>query len=194
MKKLILLAVVILGFAATSFAQSANASVNGVINTPTVAALSVNWVQNMDFGTITNNATTSTQGSPTGDAYMRIIPQEGNGLVTVTQNKLTSTVAKPAKFRVNNVYTTGTPGGLASTDITLTNYTDHTLSNGNAWFDTNSGGTTNTDCGNYVCTNSYLVPGSTTDYYVVVGGILQMNKLATGSINVSGLTVTINGH
>ena len=65
MKKLILFAIVVFGFAATSFAQvSAGAGANGQIQLPAAApALSINWVQDMDFGIITNNATTSTVGN-----------------------------------------------------------------------------------------------------------------------------------
>jgi len=84
-------------------------------------------------------------------------------------------------------------GPLLDGDITLTNYSDHLLAGGNAWFDTSASHTNNT-----YCLNNYTLieqaTGSTTDYLVSIGGILRMNSQATGGFNVAGLTITVNNH
>jgi hypothetical protein len=163
MKKLILLAVVILGFAATSFAQTANAGVNGQIQLPAaVAPLTVSWLQDMDFGIITNKATTTGVAgiNTAGNGYMILAPNGGGAAPTPTISNITYTgTLKVAKFAVRNVTVNGP---LQDGDITLTNYSDHLLAGGNAWFDTSSAGTTN----NSYCSQNFTViehvSGSTT--------------------------------
>ena len=192
MKKLILLAVVILGFAAPSFAQTANAGVNGQIQLPAaVAPLTVSWLQDMDFGIITNRATVAgVQGIGNGEMDLHPVPGGAAPVATLTNITYTGTL-KVAKFAVRNVTVNGP---LLDGDITLTNYSDHLLAGGNAWFDTSSAGTTN----NSYCSQNFTViehvSGSTTDYLVSIGGILRMNSQATGGFNVAGLTVTVNNH
>jgi len=194
MKKLILLAVVILGFAATSFAQTANAGVNGQIQLPAaVAPLTVSWLQDMDFGIITNKATTTGVAgiNTAGNGYMILAPNGGGAAPTPTISNITYTgTLKVAKFAVRNVTVNGP---LLDGDITLTNYSDHLLAGGNAWFDTSASHTNNT-----YCLNNYTLieqaTGSTTDYLVSIGGILRMNSQATGGFNVAGLTITVNNH
>lgn len=194
MKKLFLLLVVVIGFTATTFAQvSANAGANGVINQPAAAApLSINWVQDMDFGTIINNSTNV--GQPTFanplTAYLEIFPIAG-GAPTISPLNLTfSGVPRVAKFLVRNV---NNGGVLKAGDITLTHNIDHTLSGGDAWFETSSAVTASGLRPGVNYTVFDQVSGSN-DYFVSVGGILLMNQNAKGGFNVSGLTVTINNH
>ena len=192
MKKLILLAVVILGFVATSFAQTANAGVNGQIQLPpAVAPLTISWAQDMDFGIITNKAPVAgIQGI--GSGSMQLIPVAGGAAPIVNKTNITYTgTPKVAKFTVRNVTVNGP---LQVGDVTLTNFSDHVLAGGNAWFDTSSGGTPNGfTTGNYTLIEP-VAANPVTDYIISIGGILQMNSQATGGFNVSGLTVTVNNH
>ena len=66
MKKIFILAVVLLGFAATTFAQTvANAGVTAVIETPASGTKSIGYIGDMDFGTITNNLASGSTGTLT---------------------------------------------------------------------------------------------------------------------------------
>jgi hypothetical protein len=119
-------------------------------------------------------------------------PKANAGVTTSGANISYTGVPKYAKFLVKNVNKLFGGVGLVDGDITLTNNSDHTLSAGNAWFDTSSAGTPNAVCGTSY-TDVELVQG-TTNYFVSIGGVIQMNKDASGGFNVAGLTVTVNNH
>jgi hypothetical protein len=181
MKKLLLLAVVILGFAATSFCQTshpANVTVMGqvTIGAGANASFAINSMNALDFGDITNNATAG------NNAKISIWP---NGTINQEINMTHGGAPKPALFKV-----TGADTQILDTDITLTGNVQHT---GNVFFDTSSGGTTNSNItGNY--TSITAVSGLAKAYWISVGGVLELNNLATGAITISGLTLTVNNH
>ena len=164
MKKLILLAVVVLGFAATSLGQNFGVFVGkGLINPPggISPALAVVGQLDLDFGTITNSATGGTVKMwPAGGI------QTGGGVTTLA---LTGT---PATFKVTgaNILPTVTIAPL------------HTALAGIGAFDI----LPISDC--------LIEPNGAAahEYIVKVGGTLTLVAGAQGNLNIPNITVTVN--
>ena len=181
MKKLILLAIVVFGFAATSFAQvSAGASANGQIQLPSApAAFSVNWFQDMDFGTLLNNATAG------NDATLTIF---ATGLNSKSSNlTVTGVTPRPAKFLCKNAFSS--PVTLDQISLSPLTFADA----GGTWSFTTGvpiASQTTADI-RWTDVSEFGTHGSG-QYMIAVGGLLTLHPGAVGNINITGLTVTVN--
>jgi hypothetical protein len=105
MKKIFLLAVVVLGFATVSIAQTvANAGVTAIIETTPSGTKSIGYIGDMDFGTITNNLTSGNTGTLTLNP---------DGTITAINAGLSHAThtGKPAQFLIKGA----TPGTIAIT-------------------------------------------------------------------------------
>jgi hypothetical protein len=168
MKKLVLLAVVILGFAATSFAQlSAKASAFAMIELPTVAAPTMVWVDDLSFGSINvAGIATGATGTVTMAAVASPTPQYSGNITAGTQ----TSPFKPAKFSI-------TGGG----SFTLSPIPPLVLN-----------GPTGSTAINLVPSGAIITEG--TSKFVYVGGQLTLNpgQLPGSYQNFNGLLVTVN--
>jgi hypothetical protein len=200
MKKLILLAVVIIGFTAMSFGQVKTASgvVTGQINVSVPAStIYVGSLNALDFGVLTLN--------PVGTENSWIsVPAQGSA---TTHNITITGLPKAAKFEIKN---TGTP--VTIDQITLAGTEDLTSLSGKAYFETCnsanvSDATTKNTSGMGMVTSAMggstptnytqlVQNGSTpTNYYLYIGGFLTISPDAQGgTINLGNLSVTVNGH
>jgi hypothetical protein len=172
MKKLIILAVVVFGFAATSFAQNkANAGVFAKIEAPATAGggggaatpHSIGWVTDMDFGIITN---TTTGGTVRLDAASGAFGTPTGGLTVPSNGTVAQFLVKGASTSIAVTY---------PTVLTLTgNGTSMTLNIAKA-------------------TDESWTPTSTPgEYNLKIGGTLTVPAGAWGGYTCgSGLTVTV---
>lgn len=168
MKKLVFLAVVLIGLAATTFAQTHVTSVTssptgGIINPPTSSVspnLNIENAAAMDFGTITNSATGGT---------IRMWPEGGfqtsGGIVT------SSPTGTPATFKIKG----------ANQQPTIT------IGNPHQTF-----GTTKFDI--VPSTDTYISPNGAYpgEYIVKVGGTLTLSANTSGSLAGIVVQVTVN--
>jgi hypothetical protein len=105
MKKIFVLAIVFIGFAITTFAQTvANAGVTAIIETPSSGTKSIAYIADMDFGTITNNLASGSTGTLTLNPDGTITAIDP-GLAQATHT------GKPAQFLIKGA----TPGTMAIT-------------------------------------------------------------------------------
>ena len=105
MKKIFILTIVVLGFAATTFAQTvANASATAIIETTPSGTKSIGYKADMDFGTITNNLATGNTGTLTLNPDGTITAISA-GLAQATHTGI------PAQFLLKGA----TPGTIAIT-------------------------------------------------------------------------------
>ncbi len=174
MKKLVLLAVVLIGITATSFAQQtlqAQAGIQAQVQAATSpnASFWIGSLNDMDLGIITNKAEAG------HNATLQLLP---NGNATPNAYLTYTGIPKPASFLVKGSGTT-----LDNTQITVTPSIP-VFSGGHGVFESNN--TT------YVSVTP--VAGQSGQYTIKVGGLLTLDKDAIGTISVSGLTVTVNGH
>jgi len=168
MKKLLLSAIVILGFSAATFAQSsATATATTTLITPISIANSVP----LNFGTIASSAAAGsiTIASTAGGAVTK------TGGVTQVAGSTTSS----AKFTVTGELTSSISVGFPTSAILLTNQTDHTTTLSLA------------PSAPSALTNAHLVAG-TLDIYV--GGVLSVPALTISGLytNTTDLTLTVN--
>jgi hypothetical protein len=173
MKKLLLLAVVVFGFSTLSIGQNnqAGVGIQGQVQGPVNvnATFSVNAINDMDFGYITNNATATAYG-------IMIIPPSGSP--TTPGNFISYTGSpKPAQFLCKGAGTVVAQGDIV---VSPTSYTVL----GTGLFETDA---TTTYTG--ITTN-----GTAGQYVIKVGGKLTLPKGASGTISVTGLTITVNNH
>ena len=166
MKKLILLAVVVFGFAATSFAQVIVS--NGVISAGITPATNPNAGATMTagdalkFGTIVSST-----------LYDGTLLVKANGQIVKTNVTATGDIW-PATFNVTKLMS-GTP------IITLS--TKHWDWGNGIVLDINP------DDPNNLYSTALATPGNFT---VRVGGLLTIAKNSTGNINITNFTVTLN--
>jgi len=171
MKKLFLLAVVVLGFTFTTFAQIKTGS-SGSVTVPLGGAgsispaINVSWVSNLNLGTVTNSSTGGT---------VRLWPaggiQTGGG---VTTSAITGTAAT---FKIT--------GANILPTVDITPLYSNILNAGSVSvgrFDIVPA----SDCN--------ISPNGTYahEYIVQVGGTLTLNANATGSVTIPGVTITVN--
>ncbi len=105
MKKIFILAVVVFGLAATTFAQTvAKASATAIIETTPSGTKSIGYIADMDFGTITNNLTTGNTGTLT------LNPDGTITAIAAGLSQATHT-GRPAQFLIKGA----TPGTIAIT-------------------------------------------------------------------------------
>ena len=166
MKKLLLLAVVILGFAATSFAQKdATGWVTGTTTSPVSANASMTFqaLTPLIFGNVTS--------SPLYDGTLLL---KANGQVVKTN--VTGSGQFAATFAVTQL-NSGTP-------IILINPKHFELGHGGVIkLDINQ------DDPDYVSSSADATPGN---YTVRIGGLLTVPAKSYGSLDVPSFTVTLN--
>lgn len=176
MKKLVLLAVVVFGFAAMSFAQpvSVSAGVNAQVQVVNPnASLWIGALNDMEFGLITNNAPDVN--------HPGIFTIDASGNVTQKDNVTSVGTVKAAAFSVKGAGTT-----VNLSDIVVSPDFIPNLAGGTGYFET-----TNSRVNNSVTVTS---PNGTGEYTIKVGGRLTLPKGANGAINITNLTVTVNNH
>lgn len=164
MKKLILLTVVVFGFAATSLAQkdaSTSVQVQFQIATSPNAGASIGWSNDMDFAKIDYNKV---------GGYIWIKPT-----TTAVATLPVIGTPKPATFYIKGLKS-GTPNlsVTPSTSVDLGNY---------ATFETSSDP-------NYL--NAACTDGGQGNYTVKLGGKLTLPDNFVGTISIPSVTVAIN--
>ena len=166
MKKLILLAVVVFGFSAMSYAQKtiSDNAITGTIAVPTSLNVDVTFNKQvaLSFGTVAS--------SPLYDGTLLV---KANGQVVKTN--VTATGAVPAIFTITKL--------LSGTPIILINKKHWDIPNSTVTLDINQ------DDPDYV---SSTAGGTTGDFTVKIGGLLTIPKNANTNISLTDFSVTLN--
>ena len=181
MKKIILLAVVVLGFTASSFAQNliANASVTAEIQSQSGSGsgnngAGVTWAKDMNFGSVNIIGLTSGTGTVTidpsalspGTANLTVAPSYSSNVVVGTN----SPTIQPASFTV-----TGSPASITITNSVPLTFGTHTIVVDN------------------IKSNKTLVLAASGTKTLYVGGTMNLavGQAVGGYSNTAGLEVTI---